>query len=234
MARFKIARPTEEVRLKKWGPARVAQLKVFLSNLEQAANRSLASQVAQSPKRKFSEFVPIIPFQDIFGEVEYREIRVRFEPPKGLRNLLFYEYQISRTSVFAQFISYNSPDPTFVFSDLEDNTTFYVRIRVVTTDGLVGPWSDTLSGTTPLAKASGSLDLTQYQWTLSTTTYKEIFRKRIDVIGGKLYYSLQFDARIKDDVGAGNFAYSTIEFRWLENYELGGFKQQGQFFYVTN
>ena len=84
MSEVKKIKPSEEIRLRKWPPGRVHQLKIMVSNLEQSVNRSLAGQVSQSGKRRFSSFVPKIPFQDITGEVEFREIRVQFEVPKGL------------------------------------------------------------------------------------------------------------------------------------------------------
>lgn len=229
MSTVKTIKPSEEIRLRKWPPGRVSQLKIVVTSLEQAINSSLAGQVSQSAKRRFSEFVPVIPFQDISGEVEFRELRVKFTPPKGLKNLLFYEFQISRTSGFFQFDTFESPDPSFVFGGLEDNTTYFIRIRVVTTDGLVGPFSDNLTATTPTAKASGALDTTETNSTVSTSTFSTIYTKTFETLGGKVYYSIQFNCQNLSAAGANNFEYSTIELRWLEN-EV----QQGQFFLVTN
>lgn len=229
VANVKTVRPSEEIKLRKWPPGRVSQLKIVVSNLEQAVNRSLAGQVSQSSKRRFSEFVPIIPFQDISGEVEFREIRVQFEPPKGLKSLLFYEFQISRTSGFFQFETFQSPDPSFVFGGLEDNTTYFIRIRVVTINGLVGPFSDTLTGTTPVAKAAGTLTTTETTTIISDSDFSPVVTFDLTLIGGKLYYSLQYDISLETLPSANIFNYSTTEFRWMET----GI-QVGQFFQVTN
>ena len=83
MANFKVARPNNEVRLRNWAPGRVSQLKLFLGHLENAVNTSLAAQVSQSPKRKFSQFVPKIVSQDVTTQVEFKEIRVEFDEPRG-------------------------------------------------------------------------------------------------------------------------------------------------------
>ena len=112
MAGVNVPRPNAEVRLRKWPAGRVSQLKLFLGHLEQAVGISLASQVQQSPKRKFSEFVPKIVPQDITIDVEYKEIRVTFKVPRGIKNLLFYEYQISLTEGFFNFDQFISPNAT--------------------------------------------------------------------------------------------------------------------------
>jgi len=235
VATVKTIRPNEEIRLRKWPPGRVSQLKIVVSNLEQAVNRSLAGQVNQSLKRRFSEFVPVIPFQDISGEVEFRELRVQFEPPKGLKNLLFYEFQISRTSGFFQFETFESPDPSFVFGGLEDNTTYFIRIRVVTTDGLVGPFSDNLTATTPTAKAAGALDTEEFTATVSSSSFTNIWSKTFSSLGGKLYYSIQYSILPSSLPSANNFSYSTTEFRWFElQSDFGASRQVGQNFQVTN
>lgn len=229
MSEVKKIKPSEEIRLRKWPPGRVHQLKIMVSNLEQSVNRSLAGQVSQSGKRRFSSFVPKIPFQDITGEVEFREIRVQFEVPKGLKNLLFYEFQISRTAGFFQFQTYDGPNPSWVFGGLEDNTRYYIRIRVVTNDNLVGPFSDNLTAVTPTAKASGALDTTEVSSTVSSAIFSTIYTKTFSTLGGKLYYSIQFNCQNAASPAFDAFQYSTIEMRWLEN-DI----QQGQFFLVTN
>ena len=229
MGSVKSIRPSEEVRLKHWPPGRFNQLKIVVTTLEQAANRSLAGQVAQSPKRRFSEFVPIIPFQDIDGEVDFKEIRVQLIPPKGLKSLLFYEFQISRTPGFFNFETFENPDPSYVFTGLEDNTRFYIRMRVVTTEGLVGPFSDNLTAVTPTAKASGGLTKTETTTAISSTSFTDIFTATWTTLGGKTYYSVQFNCQLQSSPPVNFFNYSTMEFRWMEN----GI-QQGQVWQVTN
>ena len=229
MAEVKLVRPSDDIRLRKWPAGRLSQLKIVIANLEQAINKSLASQVKQTNKRKFSEFIPVIPFQDIIGEIEFREIRIYFTPPKGLKNLLFYEYNLSRTSGFFSFTKYQSPNPSFVFSGLEDQTSYYIRVRVVDSNGFVGPWSDTFSGTTPTAKAFGSLDTSETNTSISADSFSTFFTKTINTIGGKLYYSIQYSTQPASGAGANLFDYSTVEFRFLENNA-----QKGQNFLVTN
>ena len=229
VAEFKTIRPSDEIRLRRWPPGRVSQLKIVVANLEQSINRSLASQVKQVNTRRFSEFIPVIPFQDITGEVEFREIRVFFTPPKGLKNLLFYEFHLSRTAGFFQFTEYNSPNPSFVFSGLEDQTRYFVRIRVVTSEGFVGPFSDSFTGVTPTAKAAGALDTAETTTNISSSTFTTIFTKTFTPIGGKLYYSIQYNCQNQVVAPPNAFEYSTLELQWLENDV-----QKGQNFLVTN
>jgi hypothetical protein len=153
MAIYRKARALPILRLKSWDAGRIAQLKLFTAHLETAVNKALAAQVSQTPSRDFSEFVPIIPVQNIEGEVEYREIRIQITPPKGIKNFLFYEFDISESSNFFQFERFQSAEPFYVFTDLQDAAVYFIRIRVVTTKGQVGPWSETFEGTTPLAKS---------------------------------------------------------------------------------
>ncbi len=231
MTRFRIERPNQNVRLKNWAPGRVAQLKLFLSHLEGAVNSSLAAQVTQSAKRKFSTFVPIIPSSDITGEVEFRELRVNFTPPRGLKNLLFYEYQLSESIQFFQFESFQSPEEVFVFSDLEDASSYFFRIRVVTKNGLVGPWSDILQADTPEAKSQGTFDVTEtINSSVTSTSFVDLFSKDYTAIGGDAYYAIEYEmnalASPVDVVSSLHWA--DIEFRW----EVDG-DQVGQDMLVT-
>ena len=231
--KFTKVRPQQEIRLRKWPPARVAQLKLFVSHLETAVNTALAAQVKQTVKRKFSEFVPIIPEQDIRGEVEYREIRIEFDPPKGLRRFLFYEYQISESSNFFQFESFTSPEPFYVFTGLEDAAEYFIRIRVVTTDGDVGPFSSTFNGTTIEAKAQGVRQELELQYTLSWIDFtaqpfvdfpeqfpeggfQDIYIVNINSLGGKAYYSIEYEATISSGASTTqNIDFADVEFRWM-------------------
>ena len=223
--RFKVARPNQEVRLRKWEPGRIAQLRVFLSNLETATNRSLAAQVSQSSKRKFSEFVPKIVSQDIVTEIEFREIRVHFEIPKGLKNFLFYEFQLSGSSRFFELEQFISYEPSFVFPDLQDAAVYFIRIRVVTKDGLVGPWSETVTATTPSAKVFGVFDDTLSSVTVSANTFSEVFSTVYSALGGTIYYSVQY--RINPAASFG-ISHSDVEFKWM----VDGV-QNGQFMIVS-
>ena len=218
----KVVRPAalqSEVRLRKWPPGRVSQLKLFLGHLEQAITISLAAQVEQSPKRKFSEFVPKIVSQDITVDVEYREIRIFFVAPRGLKNLLFYEFDISATAGFFSLDRFASPEISYVFPNLTDGTTYYMRIRVVTKDGEVGPWSDTEAGTTPIAQAFGMYDSTEQVTRVSTrgNQWDRVYQRQYNAIGGKTYYAIDYDVEVMRSWGVdGNVEHTDLIFRWMD------------------
>jgi hypothetical protein len=233
-----------EVRLRKWPAGRVSQLKVFLGHLEQAVGISLAAQVEQSPKRKFSEFVPVIVPQDIETEVSFKEIRVTFEPPKGLRNLLFYEYQLSATEGFYNFDQFQSPDTNYLWLGLTEGSTYFLRLRVVTKNGEVGPWSDVIELETPFSQAYGLYDGTERSQRITAASGENwipLWERDYAAIGGKAYYAIDYDvqvARVWGVKGAsGNVEWADCEFRWMENLGATGkendFTQKGQQFFVT-
>lgn len=221
MARFRVEKPQENVRLRKWAPGRLSQLKLFLSHLEEAFNsNSLAAQVLQSPKRKFSRFIPKIPSQDITGEVEYREIRVTIQEPKGLKNFLFYEYQISQSDIFSTFEAFFSPDTHFVFPDLQDDARFYIRVRVISKDGDVGPFSDVFTARTPVAKAQATVDASATAVVVSGTTFSTIFTRSVTLSGGDTYIAIDYEV-FPNDV-TGDINWCDTEFRWLvDDNQLG-------------
>lgn len=231
MSRFKVAKPNNEVRLRNWEPGRVAQLKLFLGHLEQVVNTSLGAQVSQSPKRKFSEFVPVVPFQDIRTEVAFREIRLEFTPPRGLKDLLFYEFQISETEQFFQFDQFTSPNPAFVFSGLLDSLTLYIRVRVVTNNGFVGPFSVPVEATTPFAQGYGLYDGTQFQSLMSSKNegYLSVYERDYTAIGGKVYYSIDYEIEVqRKNLTDKNLEWADVEFRWVIDND-----QSGDSFLVT-
>jgi hypothetical protein len=233
-----------EVRLRKWPAGRVSQLKVFLGHLEQAVGVSLAAQVEQSPKRKFSDFVPKIVPQDIETEVSHKEIRVSFEPPKGLKNLLFYEYQLSATEGFYNFDQFQSPDTNYLWLGLTEGATYFLRLRVVTKDGEVGPWSDVIEIETPFAQAYGLYDGQERSQRITAANnfaWVPLWERDYAAIGGLAYYAIDYDvqvARVWGIQGAsGNVEWSDLEFRWMENVGATGeesdFVQKGQQFFTT-
>jgi hypothetical protein len=230
MSEFKRLKPSEEVRkLKEWGPGRVSQLRLFVSHLEQAFGSSLAAQVTQSSKRKFSEFVPKVVSQNITTEVEFRELRISFEIPRGLRNFLFYELQLSLQENLNQFEVFISNDPQFVFPNLLDGTTYYFRVRVVTKDGLFGPWSDTLNITTPFSQAYGLKDGTEITSLVFGNNFLPVFNRQYTAIGGDAYYSVEYECEAQVfNRPTANLEWSDCELRWLLNN-----KQVGQNFLVT-
>ncbi len=239
MARVKIPRIQAEVRLRKWPAGRVSQLKLFIGHLEQAIGVSLAAQVEQSPKRKFSEFVPKIVEQDITFDVEFREIRFFFIPPRGQKNLLFYEFDISLTAGFFNLDRFASPDPSYVFAGLEDGRTHYIRARVVTKNGEVGPWSDVQSGATPAAQAFGIFDGTLFQTRVIDSAFypwQVVWERTYTAIGGKTYYSVDYDVSIfRKYPRNGNVEWADIEFKWMDKSPSSTpiFEQVGPTFNIT-
>jgi hypothetical protein len=238
-----------QVRLRKWPPGRVAQLKLFLGHLEQAVGVSLASQVEQSPKRKFSEFVPKIVPQDVTVDVSYRELRITFEPPKGLRNLLFYEYDISATEGFYNLERFNSPEPFFIWPNLTEAVTYYLRVRVVTKNGEVGPWSDTESATTPYTQNYGLYDGEEYEYTVKGQgavfyPWQTVWIRNYNAIGGKIYYAVDYDVEPVREWGggtyeaggrsSGNIEWCDLAFKWMEKLQdETEWTQKGNEFFVT-
>ena len=218
----KVKRPAalqSEVRLRKWPPGRVSQLKLFLGHLQQAIGISLAAQVEQSPKRTFSEFIPRIVPQNVTVDVEFREVRVFWVAPRGLINLLFYEVDISGTVGFFSIDRFSTPETSYVFPELDDGTTYYIRMRVVTKDGEVGPWSDTESATTPMAQAFGLYDGREETTRVSTrgSSWDEVYQRQYSAIGGKVYYAIDYDVRVARKWGiAGNVEWADLTFRWLD------------------
>ena len=248
MGRVQSLATMTEVRLRKWPAGRVSQLKLFLGHLEQAVGVSLAAQVEQSPKRTFSEFVPKIVSQDITAEASYKEIRVNFEVPKGTKNLLFYEYQLSATEGFYNFDQFQSPDSNYIWPGLDEGTTYYLRIRVVTKDGEVGPWSDVIDVSTPYSQAYGLYDGTERSTRVSARNdnpWTPVYERDYTSIGGKAYYAVDYNvqtlrtwsANVSDPDYRGNVEWSDCEFRWMENVGATGeeadYVQKGQQFFVT-
>ena len=248
MGRVQSLATMTEVRLRKWPAGRVSQLKLFLGHLQQAVGISLAAQVEQSPKRKFSEFVPKIVEQDITTEVSHREIRVFFETPRGLKNLLFYEFQLSATEGFYNFDQFQSPETQYLWPGLDEGRTYFLRIRVVTKDGEVGPWSDVLELETPYAQSYGLYDGTERTTRLSTRNsnpWVPVYERDYTAIGGKAYYAIDYSvktarswfANVAAGSNTGNVEWSDCEFRWMENVGSTGveadFRQRGQQFCTT-
>ncbi|KKL96115.1 hypothetical protein LCGC14_1847720 [marine sediment metagenome] len=239
MARVKVPRLQPEVRLRNWPAGRVSQLKLFLGHLEQAIGISLAAQVEQSPKRKFSEFVPKIVSQSITLDVEFREIRFFFDVPRGQKNLLFYEFDISLTEGFFNLDRFASPDPSYVFAGLEDGQKYFIRARVVTKNGEVGPFSDAQNGTTPAAQAFGIYDGTEFEVRVIDSVFypwQVVWERTYTAIGGKSYYSLDYDVSVFQKYTAdGNVEWADLEFKWMDKSPSSDpiFEQVGQTFNVT-
>lgn len=248
MARVKTLATLSEVKLRRWPAGRVSQLKLFLGHLQEAVGVSLAAQVEQSPKRTFSEFVPKIVPQDITTETAFNQIRINFETPKGIKNLLFYEYQLSTTSGFYNFEQFQSPETFYLWQGLSEGTTYYLRIRVVTKDGEVGPWSDTVEVATPYSQAYGLYDGTEREARISASNgnpWVPVYDRDYTAIGGKMYYAVDYEVQtlrtwsqnFAQSDAKGNVEWSDLEFRWMENVGSTGvdadYVQKGQQFNVT-
>ena len=248
MGRVQSLATMREIRLRNWPAGRVSQLKLFIGHLEQAVGVSLAAQVEQSPKRTFSEFVPKIPRQDILAETSYKEIRVNFTPPKGQKNLLFYEYQLSATEGFFNFDQFQSPDSNYIWPGLDEGTQYFLRIRVVTKDGEVGPWSDVIDVSTPFAQSYGLYDGTERTQRISaknSNPWVPLWERDYTAIGGKAYYAIDYEVQTArgwapgpaSDSNKGNIEWSDCEFRWLENTGSSGvesdYVQKGRSFFAT-
>ena len=223
MATFRRTIPNQEVRLRQWAPARVNQLRSFLSHMRTAVDGALSAQVAQTAKRTFSEFLPKIVSQDITTELSYRQIRLVFAPPRGLRKLLFYEAQRSIFSNFNAFEQLQSPEPVFSFVALAPGTEYFFRLRMVSTDGEVGPWSDTLAITSLKARASSLFDNRTLGGVIESDEWTTLLDADHDAVGGVLFYMINFQARVNKFVSPDfNGYWGDMEFRWLEDEEQIG------------
>lgn len=214
MSEFRKGRSHAETRnLKEWSPGRLSQLNLWVQHLQQAFDfNSLAAQVLQSPKRKFSEFVPKIVEQDITTEVEFKEIRLTWAAPKGLRFFLFYEIQVSLFENFAQFDSFVSYDPFFVFPNLQSGKTYYFRIRVLNKDQLFGPWSNTINVDTPFASGFTLFDGASTHKNFTANDFVTVYSQDYEAVGGELYYGIDYEfyVALRDHL----LSHADAEFRW--------------------
>ena len=217
MAQFRRTVPNQETRLRRWPAGRVNQLKLFLSHMRTATDSSLAAQVVQTGSRTFSQFFPKIVEQDIRTELSYREIRLIFKVPRGLRKFLFYEAQIARFENFNNFDQFQSPEPAFVFTALSPGTRYFIRVRVVSTEGEVGPWSDTFGLTSLRARASSTFDNRTIGAVISDN-WKTLASWEHEGVGGRLLYMVNFETRIQQLLSPDfNLWWADQEFRFLEN-----------------
>ena len=234
MATFRRTVPNQDVKLREWPAGRVNQLKLFLSHLRTAMDSSLAAQVQQTFSRVFSEFLPKITIHDIIIEVNYHEIRFIYKPPRGLRKFLFYEQDVSRHANFNNFDRYQSCEPVFTFTELEPGVTYFFRLRVVSTDGEVGPWSETIEQAALRARAASVFDQRTHGSFLSKVGNRQDWQDVLSIghtaIGGSIFYMCNFYIRPQLKTSPlYNLIWSEIEFRWIENGH-----QIGNTYQVTN
>lgn len=228
MARFTKSKTSGQVRLRKWPPGRVNQLKILLATLDKAANASLAGQITQTSRREYSTFVPKIILTNNSISIEFREVRIAFDPPKGLRRFLFYEFHQSTTENFATYEVFLTPEPQYTFSNLLDEGTYFFRVRIVTSNALHGPWSDTACAVTPASKAVAIFDgTTSVNVNITSSTFASVYSYAYsNAIGGTVFYNIEYKIEANYDSSSINIA--DMEFRWI----VDG-AQQGQNFLVT-
>jgi len=234
MAIFRRTIPNQETKLRQWPAGRVNQLKLFLSHLRTAMDNSLAAQVQQTFSRKFTEFLPKITTHDLIIEVNYHEIRFIYKPPRGLRKFLFYEQDVSRYRNFSNFDRYQSCEPVFTFTELEPGFVYFFRLRVVSTDGEVGPWSETIEQAALRARASSVFDNRTHGSFVSRIATRNNWLDVLSIthpaVGGSIFYMCNFYIRPQLQTSPlYNLIWSDIEFRWTENG-----KQIGNTYQVTN
>lgn len=227
MARFTKSKTSGQVRLKKWPPGRVSQLKLLLSTLDKAANAALAGQITQTSKRVYSPFVPKIVLGTSDVSIEFREVGIAFAPPQGLRRFLFYEFHQATDESFSSYEIFLTPEPKYTFSNLLDEQTYFFRVRVVTTDALHGPWSDTVKGETPAAKAVAIFDIAGHETNVMSSSWVSVVTYSYNnAVGGTVFYNCEYE--IIANYSAASVNIADIEFRWLVDNE-----QQGRNFLVT-
>lgn len=145
--KYSIARPLQDVRLRKWNPGNVAQFKKVVESLESELNTTMATQVAQGAKRIVSRKVPKI--TGITLKAGFKNFQLSYNPAKGLKDLLFYEIQKSTTSNFSEeaVTTYTIPQTSIVIAARVQLQNVFFRVRAVNSKFQVGPWSDTATTT---------------------------------------------------------------------------------------
>jgi len=229
MTQYSQGSPLAAVRLRNWPPGRAAAFKLMVSHLQDIVNSSLASQVEQSSDREFSSFIPKIPDQNIEGSVDFRSVRFTWTPPL-VDDLLFFELEISRNQFFNNIDqTVTTPDPAYTFSNLIDAQIYYVRLRIVTTQPFVGPWSDTIQVTTPIARVITHTNNSTTSVNVTTGTFATLFTfSATDFIDGVAWWSLDYEFSAIN-AGGNVFYWADAEFLWL----VDG-NQQGPSFFLTS
>lgn len=145
--KYTIARPIQEVRLRKWSPGNVAQFKRVVENLESELNTAMAAQVAQGAKRIISLKVPQV--TGLAVRAGFKNFQLTFNQAKGIKNLLFYEIQKSTAVTFTDDVTttYTVPQTSLTIparTELQEN---HFRVRVVNAKFEVGVWSSIVAVT---------------------------------------------------------------------------------------
>ena len=145
--KYSIARPLQEVRLRKWKPGNVAQFKQVITALETELNQTMAAQIAQGGKRKISNRVPKIVGLTI--RAGFKNFQLNYQPAKGLKDLLFYEIQKSTTLQFSDesTTTYTIPQVSLTIPARVEFQEVYFRVRCVNSKFEAGVWSDIVEAT---------------------------------------------------------------------------------------
>ena len=143
--KYSIARPLQEVRLRKWKPGNVAQFKQVITALEAELNQTMAAQIAQGGKRKISRRVPKV--VGLTVSAGFKNFQIDYQPAKGLKDLLFYEIQKSTTSQFSEdaITTYTIPQVSLTIPARVELQQVYFRVRAVNSKFEAGIWSDTVT-----------------------------------------------------------------------------------------
>jgi len=137
--RYQLGRPTQEVRLRNWKPGQAAQFKKSIEILEGELNIAMAAQVDQGGKRVFVASIPKVTGLSVTAG--FKSFQIKFNPAKGIQNLLFYEVQKDTSSSFANPTVYTIPQTTLTIPTGNERETIYIRVRVINSKFQVGQWS---------------------------------------------------------------------------------------------
>jgi hypothetical protein len=144
-SKYKIGRPIQEVRLRKWKGSRVAQFKKVIELLETQLNKTMAAQVEQGERRVISARVPrVVNVQVRSG---YKNFQLTFDAAKGFKDLLFYEIQKDPIDSFPDPTTFNIPQTGLTISAPFENQLMNFRVRCINSRFEAGPWSKTASTT---------------------------------------------------------------------------------------
>jgi hypothetical protein len=227
MAKYSVAFPQQEVRLRNWPAGRVSEMKLMISRLEQALNQTLGGQVLQSAKRKFNDQIPFI--LDLSVDAGYRQFVIKFSTPPGLnsthpdRQLLFYEIQHDSAPNFSDPIIIENPNTNVVISGVGLGETRFFRARTINTKFQASRWTSTLERQAAKGEiiqtkiADASVRLTE-----DVGVWQTIFSKTYEPVDGAITLNAHialgcFPDDVTDDVTADtyNSGPAHVQFRWL-------------------
>lgn len=223
MARYRKDRPLQDVRLRNWTSGRQAELKLMISRLEDVLNDTLAAQVDQSVAREVSDEVAFIIRMTV--NAGYRQFKVDFPTPPGLKRLLFYEIQHDDNNAFNSPTTITTPQNNIIISGVGLNETRFFRARAVNTDFKASTWTSTYTATT----AKGVIAVTRpadafIRMVDDVGVWQDITSFTYDPAGGAITVQAQLTAGARRSdltilVGGSPVAVNSgpaqVQFRWL-------------------